>query len=121
MAIGLEEKKSSLRTILIVLLVVSCLGALAFFAIQSDIFKGKTEQSAAVELESQEIKVDFDFLRSGVIEKLVKIETPNTVVQAYGDKIGRLNPFVPYQATEAGNEEKTGKATSTQSNNSVKE
>jgi hypothetical protein len=114
MAIGLEEKKSSLQTILIVLLAVSCLGALVFFALQSNFFKGKMQQSAPVDLNSQEIGVDFNFLESGVIEKLEGFPVFTSVAQVTSSDIGRPNPFIPYQTAAV------KETTSTQVNNSSK-
>jgi len=127
MAIGLEEKKSSLQTILIVLLVVSCIGALVFFALQNSFLKGGIQQSAPVEIKPQEIGVDFDFLKSGVIAGLKdfpKIDTAEQVFTTSSDvKIGRPNPFIPYQAAGAKAEEiKTVEAaTSTQADNNSAE
>lgn len=113
MAIGTGEKKSYLQTVLVVLLVLSCLGALAFFAVQSGFFKKVTEQNGAVDLESPDTKVDMNFLRLGIIEKLEKFPELKSITEVYGTStVGRPNPFEPY-GTVGANENRGSEKTTT--------
>ena len=130
MAIGLEEKKSSLlQKILIALFVVAAVFALFFFGSKTDLFK-KTGQADQVAVsETKKINIDFDFLSSLTLDEnaLKYSRNPTDVKQLqYFPSFpsffasssssspvspGRENPFTPYSSGTASNKQGTASGT----------
>lgn len=109
MAIGLEEKKSAVQPGLIILFVVTIVGASLYFVSQSGTFKkiaagSGADVPVAVETVDQNINIDFNFLSNVVGAKgeegklesfpeFPKIEQSSGTTT--GVQPGRENPFLP--------------------------